>query len=101
VVVFTAAMQEYADEILNEIDQQASIEHKLYRNHLTYVEGTPIKDISLLGRPLHKTIIVDNIASNFVLHPQNGIHIKSWYDDDYDDVLSKLYAVLTSKHTFI
>lgn len=69
VIIFTAALQEYADEILAEIDPDHCISYKLYRNHLTYMEGVPIKDLSMLGRPLNKTIIVDNIANNYRLQP--------------------------------
>ena len=41
----------------------------------------PIKDLSMLGRPLNKTLIVDNIGTNFRLQPDNGIQILSWYHD--------------------
>jgi len=33
VVVFTAATKDYADWILNVIDQKKCISHRLYRNH--------------------------------------------------------------------
>ena len=39
ITIFTAAVQEYADEILDEIDRDHSISYKLYRNHLTYIDG--------------------------------------------------------------
>ena len=63
---------------------------------MTYLDNVPIKDLSMLGRPLQKTLIVDNIAGNFRLQPNNGIHILSWYHDDEDDILGKLYALLIS-----
>lgn len=50
----------------------------------------------MLGRPLNKTIIVDNISTNYRLQPENGIQIRSWYDDDNDEILGKLYGFLTS-----
>jgi CTD small phosphatase-like protein 2 len=96
VIIFTAAEQEYADEILNEIDKHHCISHKLYRNHLTFMEGIPTKDLSKLGRSLDKIIIIDNIANNFALQPENGILIKSWYDDDYDEILHKVYELVES-----
>ena len=52
----------------------------------------------MLGGPLNKTLIVDNISANFRLQPENGIHIRSWYDDDDDEALGKLYAFLLSKN---
>ena len=50
----------------------------------------------MLGRPLEKTIIVDNIGGNYRLQPKNGIQILSWYCDDEDEILGKLYALLIS-----
>ncbi len=54
----------------------------------------------MLGRPLQKTIIVDNIGANYRLQPDNGIQILSWYNDQEDDILGKLYALLLSKDIF-
>jgi TFIIF-interacting CTD phosphatases, including NLI-interacting factor len=40
-----------------------------------------VKDLGNLGRDLSKTIIVDNLAENFALQPDNGIFIKTWLND--------------------
>ena len=59
-------------------------------NNLPFI----LKDLSKIGRPLEKTIIVDNIADNFLLQKDNGIFIKSWYDDPYDTELRDLIPLL-------
>ena len=56
-----------------------------------------IKDLSRIGRPLNKTIIVDNVAENFSLQPDNGIFIKSWFDDTSDTALLELAPLLKCK----
>lgn len=95
IVVFTAALQEYADWILNQIDQKNCVSHRLYRQHTKRKTEYAIKDLSLLGRDIRKTIIVDNISENFkYLQPYNGIHIISWYDDMEDRELDKLLPFL-------
>lgn len=43
---------------------------------------------------MNKIIIVDNISENFLLQPENGISIKSWYDDEEDTALSELSNLL-------
>ena len=43
-----------------------------------------IKDLSKIGRSLQKTIIVDNIAENFLLQKDSGIFIKTWTEDQDD-----------------
>jgi len=53
-----------------------------------------IKDLSNLGRDLNKCIIVDNITENFLLQPENGISIKSWFDDPDDTALVDLAPLL-------
>lgn len=49
-----------------------------------------VKDLSKLGRPLTKTILLDNLKENFSWQPRNGIEIKSWYDDKSDCELKLL-----------
>jgi CTD small phosphatase-like protein 2 len=46
---------------------------------------------------LKKTIIVDNMPSNFQLQPDNGIFIKSWVGDVSDSVLLEMAENLRSK----
>ena len=53
-----------------------------------------IKDLELVGRPLAKTVIVDNVAFNFQRQPQNGIEIRSWYEDTTDTALQELTPIL-------
>lgn len=65
IVIFTAAVKEYADWILNWIDPVNVISYRLYWDHTSPSTGTYIKDLSKLGRDLAFTIIIDNSAENF------------------------------------
>ena len=49
-----------------------------------------------MGRDIKKTIIIDNIAENFEMQPENGIQILSWYNDAKDVELQKLEPILKS-----
>jgi TFIIF-interacting CTD phosphatase-like protein len=53
-----------------------------------------VKDLSRLGRPLEKTIIVDNLRENFRWQPANGIEITTWYCDENDQELTRIDAFL-------
>lgn len=44
----------------------------------------------MLGRNLKTTLIIDNLESNFRLHINHGIAIKSWYGSSGDNILQKL-----------
>lgn len=51
--------------------------------------------MSLIGRDLCKTIIIDNIGLNFeYTNPDNGLEIVSWYDDLDDTELEKYVPFL-------
>lgn len=96
-VVFTAGLQDYADWVLDQLDTEHHIKHRLYRHHTVKEGNVYIKDLGKTGRDLAKTIIVDNVAENFRLQPENGIFIKSWFDDMHDDALQQLAPLLRSK----
>jgi len=95
--VFTAAMQEYADWVLDEIDTRQLIAHRLYRQHTIQAGNAFVKDLNLLGRDLARTIIIDNVGENFQLQPGNGILIRSWFDDMQDAALSELLPLLKGR----
>jgi len=94
IVVFTTATQDYADYIIDQIDSHRLIHHRLYRQHTLPWGPVYIKDLSRLGRSLDQTLIIDNLADNFLLQPDHGITIKSWYDDPHDQALYNLTPLL-------
>ena len=97
-VVFTAATKEYADPILEAIEQNKIIfEYKLYREHTTIVGDDFVKDISKLGRDLSRVIIVDNMPQCFRLQKENGVFIRPFWGKDNDDcALVDLLPILVS-----
>lgn len=94
VIIFTAAVKEYADWILDKIDQDNSISHRFYREHCLMTHNCHIKDISRLNRDPSKTLIIDNIPENFSLQKRNGICIRSWFGDLEDKALFLLEKIL-------
>lgn len=44
-----------------------------------------MKDLSRLGRPLDKVIIIDNDEQSFALQSENGIKITEWRGADSTD----------------
>ena len=85
-IIFTAGTQDYADPILNEIENEEKyFSKRLYRQHSVIIDNTIVKDLSKLGRDLSKVIIIDNMPQNFRLQKENGIFIKNFYGDDHND----------------
>lgn len=93
-VVFTAADQQYADWVLDRLDTEKLISHRLYRCSTSNQNGFMFKDLCKLGRDLAKLLIVDNKPENFAFQPENGIEILSWYDDPADNALLELKGFL-------
>jgi len=98
VIIFTAALQDYADSILDELDKGGNISYRLYRQHALAYEENYIKDLSRIGRSLNRMIIVDNLAENFQFQPENGIMIKTWVGDPHDTALFELAPILKGSY---
>jgi len=101
IVIFTAALKDYADSILDILDpNKILINYRLYRHHTSLSGITFCKDLTKIGRDLSRTLIIDNLADNFKLQTNNGILIGTWIDDMKDTQLNdlgKILKVLVSK----
>ena len=96
IAIFTAATKDYADSILDIIDPNKKlINHRLYRHHTSICDITFVKDLTKIGRNLNRCIIIDNLADNFKLQPNNGIQCGTWIDDMKDTQLNDLDTILT------
>ncbi|KAJ6793402.1 CTD small phosphatase-like protein 2 isoform X1 [Iris pallida] len=95
VVIFTASQSIYAEQLLDILDPEKKlISHRLYRESCTFSNGNCTKDLTVLGVDLAKVAIIDNTPQVFQLQVDNGIPIKSWFDDPSDEALISLLPFL-------
>jgi Dullard-like phosphatase family protein len=96
IIVFTAATQDYADLLIDAIEEnKIYFDYRLYRQHAVIIDNDFVKDLNRLGRPIDKIIIVDNMPQNFRLQKDNGINIRAfWGEDPYDTALIELTPIL-------
>ena len=90
VVIFTASISKYASPLLDILDKEKNIKHRLYRDHCTYINGIYIKDLKKCNRSLKDLIIVDNSPIAYTFDSDNGLPILTWTDDPDDRELMKL-----------
>ncbi|SCU82845.1 LAME_0C03092g1_1 [Lachancea meyersii CBS 8951] len=94
VVVFTASVSRYGDPLLDVLDQNHCIHHRLFRDSCYNYDGNYIKNLSQIGRPLSDLIILDNSPASYIFHPQHAIPISSWFSDVHDNELLDIMPLL-------
>ncbi|XVE51545.1 hypothetical protein DITRI_Ditri02bG0050600 [Diplodiscus trichospermus] len=95
VVIFTASQSIYAERLLDILDPNRKlISRRVYRESCIFSEGSYTKDLTVLGVDLAKVAIIDNSPQVFRLQVNNGIPIKSWFDDASDCALISLLPFL-------
>jgi CTD nuclear envelope phosphatase 1 len=111
-VVFTASVQEYADPVIDWLEQERKFfSGRYYRQHCTYRHGAFIKDLSSVEPDLSKVMILDNSPLSYMFHPgkplsifvknrglihkiDNAIPIEGWINDPTDNGLLHLIPLL-------
>jgi Dullard-like phosphatase family protein len=100
IVIFTASLAKvlfltkYANPVLDALDTNRVVSHRLFRDSCIHHKGTYVKDLSLLGRNLKTVIIIDNSPSCYQFQPENAIPVSSWFDDQSDQELLDLIPFL-------
>ena len=98
VVIYTASVKEYADQLLDRLDPE-HIAARLYRDQCVLCSGVYVKDLRNLGRPMESLILVDvifpqNAQEAFDRYPENTLLIASFISDQEDKELRRLKDIL-------
>ncbi|EED23968.1 NIF domain protein [Talaromyces stipitatus ATCC 10500] len=94
-VIFTASVQEYADPVIDWLEQERKFfQARYYRQHCTLRHDAFIKDLSSVEPDLSKVMILDNSPTSYIFHEDNAIPIKGWISDPTDSGLLNLIPML-------
>ena len=95
IIIFTASVKEYANPLLNVLDNEKIIKKRFFREDCCIgATGKFIKDLKKLNMDLKDLILVDNNPISYSYNICNGIPIKTWHYDKTDQELIKLIPVL-------
>ncbi|XP_061074676.1 carboxy-terminal domain RNA polymerase II polypeptide A small phosphatase 2-like isoform X2 [Conger conger] len=92
-ILFTASLAKYADPVTDLLDRGGVFRARLFRESCVFHQGCYVKDLSRLGRELHRTLILDNSPASYIFHPENAVPVVSWFDDLEDTELLTLLPV--------
>ncbi|EFO62746.1 Nuclear LIM interactor-interacting factor 1 [Giardia lamblia P15] len=96
--IFTYAIKEYGDKIVNIIDPNRLIKYRMYRQHcvkyLVDKRHVIVKDLSRVGKPHSSILLIDNSASTGIWQRNNFLLVPSFYGDEQDRVLYELKELL-------
>jgi len=115
-VIFTASVPEYADPVIDWLEQERKFfSGRYYRQHCTFRQGAFIKDLGLVETDLSRVMILDNSPLSYMFHqggwcgiecnktrdepladacPDNAIPIQGWINDPTDNDLLHLVPLL-------
>jgi len=99
IVIFTASLAKYANPLLDILDPHKTISHRLFRESCVQHYGNYVKDMTMLGRKIEHSIIVDNSPFSYMFQPENAIPILSWFNDYSDRHLYTLLPLLEELST--
>ena len=113
-------LSQYADPVLDMLDVERVIRHRLFRESCYNHKGNYVKvstfhgrtdnmgristdaahqDLSQLGRDIHDTIIIDNSPASYIFHPNNAVPVSTWFNDPHDTELTDLCPFLADLST--
>ncbi|CAL6011365.1 Nuclear_LIM interactor-interacting factor [Hexamita inflata] len=90
--IFTYSIKQYADKIIKIIDTHNLIKYKFYREHcvrnkINESQFVIIKDLTRVGVPLDRILLIDNTKRVGEWQPNNFIWCESFYGDRSDEHL--------------
>jgi len=85
IVIFTASLSIYANEVIDKIDPKRLINRRYYRQSCINKGGLYIKDLQTVCKDLSKVVIVDNSPIAFSQNKENGIAIPDYFGTNPSD----------------
>eukprot|EP01006_Ploeotia_vitrea_P017899 TRINITY_DN49134_c0_g1_i1.p1 TRINITY_DN49134_c0_g1~~TRINITY_DN49134_c0_g1_i1.p1 ORF type:complete len:537 (-),score=3.23 TRINITY_DN49134_c0_g1_i1:38-1510(-) len=94
-IVWTAGIRVYAQAVIRDIDKNRIITHCVYRHAKWFEDQDYTKDLSLLGRDMNKTVIIENTPDCVSKNIYNGVIVPDYVGPNArDKTLLSIRALL-------
>ena len=96
IVIYSPSLQGIAEPVINSLDKQGCVMHRLYREATHYINGVYCKDLNSLNRNINKIVYLDDDHNAAKLNPENLIRVKPYEDptDREDNTLERITPFL-------
>lgn len=85
VVLYTHQLQTYGEPIMDRLDPNRCVAHRLYRDATHYTKGVHARDLARLNRDLRKVVYITADKDSAFLQSENALIIRSWGEEQSMD----------------
>jgi import inner membrane translocase subunit TIM50 len=96
IVLYSPSIQGIAEPVVDSLDKQGCIMHRLFRDATYYTNGIHVKDLSRLNRNVSRIVVLDDDPAEVSFQPENLIRVKPYTDptDRTDNTLARITPFL-------
>ena len=96
IVLYSPSIGDFANDVVNSLDKNGCIMHRLYRDSTYYKDGVHIKDLNSLNRNVKRMVVLDDDPAAVKFNPENLIRVKAYTDpnDRTDNTLARITPFL-------
>ena len=96
IVLYSPSIDGIADPVVNELDKQGCIMHRIYRDGTYYHNSVHVKDLSRLNRNINRMVVIDDDLAEVQFNPENVVRVKPYTDpnDRTDNTLARITPFL-------
>lgn len=96
IVIYSPSHQGSAEPVINSLDPNGCVMHRLYREATHYIDGVYCKDLNSLNRNVGRIVYLDDDPNAAKLNPGNLIRVKPYIDpsDRTDNTLERITPFL-------
>ena len=96
IVLYSPSHEGLASPVVDALDKDGCIMHRLYRDATYFFKGVHVKDLRRLNRDLKRMIVIDDDPLEVQLNPENLLRVKPYIDptDQNDTTLSRITPFL-------